>query len=105
MGGDHGHGHGHHEPYKIPDYRIYKVEDVPELLQTQKALAAHGLKDPWLRNEVWRYNPKYFGTERSRIYITFMRGFKVGFAAFVATIAATYAYEKANPSEHHGGHH
>lgn len=96
-------GHGHdHEPYKIPDYRIYKVEDVPKLVTVQKMLAAQGLKDPWLRNEVWRYNPKYFGTERSRIMTTFFRGFKVGFAAFVATAVISYAYEKANPSEHHG---
>ncbi|KAJ8962505.1 hypothetical protein NQ318_000895 [Aromia moschata] len=45
-----GHGHGHHPPYTIPDYRIYKVSDVPELVVVQKALAASGLKDPWLRN-------------------------------------------------------
>lgn len=42
-------GHGHHEPYTIPDYKIYKVENCPELLQVQKALAQKGLKDPWLR--------------------------------------------------------
>jgi len=34
---------------KIPDYRIYKVEDAPDLLKTQEKLAQHGLKDPWLR--------------------------------------------------------
>lgn len=48
MGG-HGHGHGHGDPYVVPDYRIYKVEDAPELVQVQKALASKGLKDPWLR--------------------------------------------------------
>ncbi len=47
MGGDHGHGHG--PPYKIPDYKIYKVESVPELMAVQRALAQKGLKDPWLR--------------------------------------------------------
>ena len=36
-------------PPKIPDYRIYKVEDAPLLMRTQEKLAAHGLKDPWLR--------------------------------------------------------
>lgn len=104
MGGDH-HGHGHHEPYKIPDYRIYKVEDVPELVKVQKALGAQGLRDPWLRNEVWRFNTKDFGTFNNRVYLSVFRGFKVGFAAFVATALITYAYEKANPSEHHGGGH
>lgn len=44
-----GHGH-HHEPYKVPDYKIYKVDKtVPELLEVEAALARHGLKDPWMR--------------------------------------------------------
>nr|XP_023012443.1 NADH dehydrogenase [ubiquinone] 1 beta subcomplex subunit 3 [Leptinotarsa decemlineata] len=107
MGG-HGHGHHHAEPYTIPDYRIYKVEDVPELLTTQRALASQGLKDPWLRNEVWRYNPKEFGTESYRTKMVFFRGFKYGFGAFLLTIAGTALYDKMYPSDHghgHGGHH
>lgn len=35
--------------YTIPDWRQYKVENAPELVQVQRALASHGLKDPWLR--------------------------------------------------------
>lgn len=101
MGGDH--GHGHHE-VKIPDYRIYKVEDAPELMAVQKALAAQGLKDPWIRNEVWRYNRKEFGSESTRIKMAF-RGFKFGFAAFVVTALGTYIYDRVNPSEHGHGHH
>ena len=66
--GHHGH-HGHHgphqpksvinyyipdagheiEPFKAPDWRIYKVENAPELVKAQNILAAKGLKDPWLR--------------------------------------------------------
>lgn len=42
-----GHDH-HHAPYKVPDYKIYKV-DAPELVQVERALARQGLKDPWLR--------------------------------------------------------
>lgn len=45
MGGD----GGHHGPPKVPDYRIYKVENCPQLMRTQRMLAQHGLKDPWLR--------------------------------------------------------
>lgn len=45
MGGD----HGHHGLPKIPDYKIYKIEDVPEFVKLKTALAAKGLKDPWLR--------------------------------------------------------
>ncbi|KAJ8976375.1 hypothetical protein NQ317_003229 [Molorchus minor] len=49
MGGD-SHGHGHGPPYIVPDYKIYKVSDAPELVIVEKALASHGLKDPWIRN-------------------------------------------------------
>ncbi len=44
MGGGH---HGHH--IKIPDYKVYKVEDVPELMACRRILASQGLKDPWAR--------------------------------------------------------
>lgn len=108
MGGD---GHGHHsEPYKVPDWRIYKVEDAPELLRLQRVLAAKGLKDPWIRNEVWRHDPRMWGTEKSRLRLLFFRGFKVGFTAFLITIAGTAIYDRIYPSEHNGhghegGHH
>ncbi|KAK9892256.1 hypothetical protein WA026_019055 [Henosepilachna vigintioctopunctata] len=109
MGGGHEHGH-HSPPYKIPDYRIYKVEDVPILLKTQQALAAKGLKDPWLRNEVWRYDPKHWGTESERTRGYFLRGFKYGFAAFVLTIIGTEIYDRTigggkHGHEDHGKHH
>lgn len=42
-----GHDH-HHEPYKVPSYKIYKI-DAPELVEVEKSLARQGLKDPWLR--------------------------------------------------------
>lgn len=101
-----GHGHGHGEPYKIPDYRIYKIEDIPELMQTKRALESQGLKDPWLRNEVWRYDVKQWGTESQRYRLMWTRGFKIGFAAFVATVVFTGIYDKLNPSTHgHGEHH
>lgn len=46
MGGDH---HHHGPPYKVPDASIYKVADVPQLVEVQEALRRRGLKDPWLR--------------------------------------------------------
>lgn len=42
-------GHGHHAPYVVPDASIYKVADVPQLVEVEKSLARQGLKDPWLR--------------------------------------------------------
>ncbi|KAF2897779.1 hypothetical protein ILUMI_08410 [Ignelater luminosus] len=97
-------GHDHHHEMKMPDYRIYKVEDIPQLVATKRALAARGLTDPWLRNEVWRFNPKAFGTEKSRIITTVFRGFRVGFVAFVLTVLGTAAYDKMNPPKHGHGH-
>lgn len=47
MGG-HEHGH-HHEPYKVPDPNIYKVENAKELVYLRDELAKRGLKDPWIR--------------------------------------------------------
>lgn len=51
MGGHHaeGHSHGHHHEFKVPDWKSYKVENAPELMQVKTALAQKGLSDPWLR--------------------------------------------------------
>ena len=45
MGGD----HHHHDILKVPDWKMYKVENSPELMRVQEALARKGLSDPWLR--------------------------------------------------------
>ena len=96
-----GHGHGHEPPYKVPNHEIYKWEDVPELRKMQEKLAKSGLKDPWARNEVWRFH-KGYGTLTSRCINTFFRGWRVGVPAFIITIAA----EKALGIEYSGhGHH
>lgn len=97
-------GHDHHELYKIPDYKIYKVEDVPLLMRTKEALEIKGLSDPWLRNEVWRYNAKEFGTEGKRGAIIFTRGFKYGAVACALTLLGTAIYDKIYPSEHGHSH-
>ena len=34
---------------KVPDYRKYKWEEIPQLVEHQNRLAEHGLKDPWAR--------------------------------------------------------
>lgn len=46
MGGGHG-DHGH--AFKVPDWKIMKVEGIGPLEDIQRTLAAKGLKDPWLR--------------------------------------------------------
>ena len=39
----------HVEDFKVPDWKIYKVENAPELVKIENRLAALGLKDNWLR--------------------------------------------------------
>lgn len=109
-----GHGHNPNPGWKIPDASIYKLEDAPELVKFQEKLAKKGLKDPWLRNHVWKFNPKY-GTITSRWIEMIFRGFRVGFAAFLVTLAVERAlgikdyhghvHHDEEHGEGHEGHH
>merc|ERR1711915_708464 len=87
-------------PYKVPDWRIYKIENAPELVQVQKALEFHGLKDPWLRNEVWRFDRSQIGTSKGLFNLMTFRGFKWGLVAAIATVAIERALDDG-----HGHHH
>lgn len=43
----------------VPDWKTYKVgAHTPELQHVERMLKSLGLKDPWLRNEVWRYDTR-----------------------------------------------
>ena len=101
----------------IPDYKIYTVgEHTPELLKLQQDLAAKGLKDPWLRNEVWRYdmtNRMHFTPNQQGFHLVF-RGFIPGLVlATVSTliwwqydkIHAAQKYYKSESHGHHDDHH
>jgi len=106
MGGGHGDGHGHHGPaYKIPDYKIYKVEDVPHLVTVRDALAKQGLKDPWLRNHVWKYGQPY-KTPKYIFDRTIGRGMKWGFLAALITTGLGYVWpdDQWHGVEHEGKH-
>ncbi|KAL7672111.1 hypothetical protein ACOME3_007006 [Neoechinorhynchus agilis] len=48
---------GGHE-FKLRDWRLEKVEGIPELEKYQKRLAQQGLKDPFIRNLCHLYDPK-----------------------------------------------
>ncbi|XP_030642712.1 NADH dehydrogenase [ubiquinone] 1 beta subcomplex subunit 3 [Chanos chanos] len=92
MGGDHGHG-----KLAMPDYKQWKWEGTP-LEFTQQRLARRGLKDPWARNEAWRYMGS-FGTPVTFKDVLF-RGFKGGFIAFAVALAVEYAFFPPKKSEH-----
>ncbi|XP_063708273.1 NADH dehydrogenase [ubiquinone] 1 beta subcomplex subunit 3 [Culicoides brevitarsis] len=100
---------GHHE-VKIPDWRSYKVENAPQLMEVKEALARQGLKDPWLRNEVWRHDVKQFSTQGKRFALCFVRGAPIGIAAFLITLGIEKAFNipwaGSRPGhEHHHEHH
>jgi len=90
----------------IPDHKIYTVgEHTPELLEVQQKLAAKGLKDPWLRNEVWRYDLKNrmanTTVAKSHLYLV-ARGFIPGL--ILATIS-TVLWKQYEKTLHHDDHH
>ncbi|XP_066952032.1 NADH dehydrogenase [ubiquinone] 1 beta subcomplex subunit 3 [Macrobrachium rosenbergii] len=89
-------------PYKVPDWRIYKVENAPELVNVQRALASHGLKDPWLRNEVWRFDRTQFGTHGQRIRLVLFRGLRWGLPLALATVAVERALGGGAHGHGHG---
>lgn len=97
-----GHGNGHE--IKIPSPDTYKIENCPDLVKFQERLAKEGLKDPWLRNEVWRFDPA-FGTYRSRALLL-LRGWKLGVAATIITIGIDYLLAMGKEDQHDKpGHH
>ncbi|KAI0981976.1 hypothetical protein GJ496_010737 [Pomphorhynchus laevis] len=99
----------HDSPYKIPDWREYSLDDAPELQKYAKRLAAHGLKDPWIRNDVWRYSVKmgYQSTQRKALKLV-GTGSKWGISAALLCIAYDYlnrykttgSFKYVNPHHH-----
>ena len=85
-----GHGIGGHTDcnhVKIPDYRIYEVtkEKTPKLYAYQERLAREGLKDPLIRNLVWRFDHRYRFPWWMR-YSCIVYGVAIGLAGFGAFV-------------------
>nr|AQS22559.1 NADH dehydrogenase 1 beta subcomplex subunit 3 [Pseudodiaptomus poplesia] len=100
MGGDHG--------MKIPDWKSFTVgEHTPELLKLQKMLDSLGLKDPWLRNEVWRYdrrdpvNVEYKVAARRAL----SRGVLPGLGLAIISAGIHYYRQSGEDHGHGHGHH
>ncbi|XP_041972914.1 NADH dehydrogenase [ubiquinone] 1 beta subcomplex subunit 3 [Aricia agestis] len=93
-------GHGHGPPYVVTKASDYSIKGIWELEELEKALARKGLKDPWIRNEAWRYSPA-FGTKWMRARKLFFRGFPLGLGLAIATVALG----KLSGDDHHGHGH
>ena len=98
----------HVEEFKAPDWRKFKVENAPELVKVQSRLAQRGLKDPWLRNEVWRYDPQFGAVPvRTGLLRNASMGMKWGLILAIGTVLLQTGYNKVfNKGDSHGhGHH
>ncbi|ESO07557.1 hypothetical protein HELRODRAFT_170101 [Helobdella robusta] len=105
MAGGHGHHEGHGEKFQAPDWKQYKIDGIKELEEVQRKLAEKGLKDPWLRNEVWRYHPSNHPGVAKNMINNFFKGFKWAAAAMVITVAADYALGISASKKSHGHDH
>uniref|UniRef100_A0A8C8STS8 NADH dehydrogenase [ubiquinone] 1 beta subcomplex subunit 3 n=1 Tax=Pelusios castaneus TaxID=367368 RepID=A0A8C8STS8_9SAUR len=95
-----GHGNEHgHQKIIFPDYRKWKIEGTP-LQNVQERLARRGLRDPWGRNEAWRYMGGF--AKSATIPDILFKGFKWGFLAFVVSLGIEYTLF---PPKKNGGHH
>merc|ERR1711925_32521 len=71
----------------IPDHKIYdKIDGLERLEWVQSELAKKGLKDPWIRNQVWRYqtHPGNWSNWKALLF----RGFKPAAVLMLLTIGA-----------------
>ncbi len=65
----------------------------PALQHLEQRLAAKGLKDPWIRNEVWRNDVRVFGTPGYRARALLLRAVVPGIAIGAALAAYSYYYK------------
>ncbi|CAB3229239.1 unnamed protein product [Arctia plantaginis] len=93
-------GHDHGPPYTVPSYKQFKIQGIWQLEELEKALQKKGLKDPWIRNEAWRYHPG-FGTKAKRFMLCVFRGFPAGLGLALLTVGI----QKALGSDDGHGHH
>jgi len=92
----------------IPDHSIYKVnEHTPELLDLQRKLAEKGLKDPWIRNEVWRYDMRdRIVTNEYKAFAVLLRGVLPGLMLAIPSAFLWWEYDRRYLSHHgHGDDH
>jgi len=93
-------------PYKVPDWKIYQVgKHTPELEQVQRMLGSLGLKDPWIRNEVWRFDRRQPDMADRPVLVRRLltRGMLPGFCIAVVTAGIHYYLESKH--SHADSHH
>ena len=80
---------------EIPDYKTQTVgAHTPELKDLQERLARRGLKDPWLRNEVWRYDNRVATKRQAVMKLIRPKMALVGLGVALVTNAAQRYFDK-----------
>ncbi|XP_003748319.1 NADH dehydrogenase [ubiquinone] 1 beta subcomplex subunit 3 isoform X2 [Galendromus occidentalis] len=95
-------GHGHHEPEAIvpKDHTIYKPDGIRQLDTLKERLAKKGLKDPWMRNEVWRYQHQEASAAARMLEMA--GGWRcIGIGAAIGAVGALLS--KYTTEDHHHG--
>jgi NADH dehydrogenase (ubiquinone) 1 beta subcomplex subunit 3 len=83
------------------DYRSYKVDGIPELESHRSKLSNKGLRDPWIRNQVWLYDPKVGAYPQWRVgFRTAFFGFRYAMVALATCLITEKILEKAFPPFH-----
>ena len=77
----------------VPHWKTQKINGIEELEMVQAHLKGMGLKDPWMRDEVWRYTCKDISFKR---FVWHPRYLAVGLAL---SAAALYFKEKTDPAK------
>lgn len=80
----------------MPDWRKYRVEDHPALVNFQKRCHAAGLHDPWLRNYAFRWYPNMC-TKRSGLALVTI-GCTWGFGIAAVLYAGEKVYDHFYPT-------
>lgn len=103
-----GYVHKQHGNIIIPDYRVYQPERVRKLMPDDNVakhmtrLEMEGLKDPWMRNDLWKFDP-YTGYGKVRHWFKRVYGFSMMIGASLAVfhLAAKTVWEKVSPPAPH----
>lgn len=83
------------------DWRSYKVDGIPELESYRSKLKNKGLRDPWIRNQVWIYDPKVGAYPQWRVSLrTAFFGFRYAMVALATCLITEKILEKAFPPFH-----
>ncbi|CAF4021884.1 unnamed protein product [Rotaria magnacalcarata] len=87
--------------FRVPDWRSYKVDGIPELESHRSKLMNKGLRDPWIRNQAWLFDQKVGAYPQWRISLrTAFFGFRYAMVALATCLITEKILEKAFPPFH-----